>query len=92
METWGQALRKRKRRERGEYGKGTEEKSEGRRRKAKSSDEVSGDRDGVESLRGKAARLAEMLERCIAERGRKKPSGRARKGRNEMWTSESEEA
>ena len=43
-------------------------------RKAKSSDEVSGNRDGVESLKRKAARLAEMLVGCIAERGRKEPS------------------
>ena len=43
-------------------------------RKAKSSDEVSGNRDGVESLRRKAARRAEMPVGCIAERGRKEPS------------------
>lgn len=52
--------------ERGEYRKRTEAKVEGKRRKAKSSDEALRNRGGVESLKGKAARPEEMKARCIA--------------------------
>ncbi len=80
----GQACKSRGREACGEYGGRTEgEIRRGSRRKAESSDEVSGDRDGVESLKRKAARRAEMPVRCIAERGRKEPKSERRNARSE---------